>query len=137
MRRAIISIILVLSLLSVASTSVSSPLSSSSSSNLDYSPTNTGLLSEVVNSGSNVPIEQFTERMFSNQILAISNNYALPDYHEYYVDLSSYLIAGWTLDEVIIETINITAIEEREVVGTSTSPTADVELEIHEHSADL
>ena len=111
MRRAIISIILILSLLSVASTSVSAPLSSSSSSNLDYSPTNAILLSEIVNSGSNVPVEQFTERLFSNQVLAISNSYALPDTHEYYVDLSSFLIAGWTLDEVIIDTINITAIE--------------------------
>ncbi|MHA1423226.1 MAG: hypothetical protein ACTSSD_14130 [Candidatus Thorarchaeota archaeon] len=134
MRRAIISIILVLSLLSVASTSVTGPLSSSSSSNLDYSPTDAILISEIINSGSNVPVEQFTERLFSSQVLDISNSYAFPDSHEYNIDLSSYLIDGWTLNEVILETINITAIEEREIIGSRTAPTVSDEFTLYEHS---
>ena len=137
MRRAIISIILIVSLLGIASTSVSAPLSDLPNSGFASFPIDAGTSSEVMMSGSNVPIEQFMERLFSTESFSVSNSFALPDTHEYYLDLSSYLIDGWTLDEVRIDSINMTAIEEREVVGSSTTPIADDEFTIYEHSSNL
>jgi len=137
MRRAIISIILILSLLGVASNFVSAPLYDSLNSGFVPSPIDAGTSSEVMMSGSNVPADQFMERLFSTQSLAISNSFALPGTHEYYLDLSSYLIDGWTLDEVRIDSINMTGIEEREVVGSIRIPPTIDEFAIYEHSANL
>ncbi|MHA3964538.1 MAG: hypothetical protein AM325_013470 [Candidatus Thorarchaeota archaeon SMTZ1-45] len=137
MRRVIISIILILSLLSVSSTRVSTPLSTSSSSTLDYTPTNSVLMSQITHSGSSVPVNQYLNRLFSEQVLTISNSYALPDIHENTIDLSSYQIPGWTLYKVILDYDNITAIEEREVVGSNSTTSASIAYAIYEHDIDL
>jgi len=137
MRRAIISIILVLSLLSVASTSVNAPLLNSSPINLDPTITNDMLLSDIIASGSNVSITQYLNRSFSNQLTTISNSYILPDTHESTIDLSSYQIPGWTLYKAVIDASSITAIAERELVGNSASSLVSTELQIYEHSGDL
>ncbi len=136
MRRAVISIILIVSLLSVFSTSVDVPLSISSSTGFDSKVMDSKLLSEMTSSGSNVPIEQSVNRMFPDQVLTISNSFSFPDNHEASIDLSSYQIPGWTLNKVIIDTQNITAIAEKEIVGNSSSPTTTNEFAIDEYSSD-
>ena len=105
MRRAIISIILVLSLLSVASTSVNAPLGNSTNGNIDSFFTNDALFAEVIDTGSNVPILQYLNRSFVGQLATISNSYTLPDTHESTIDLSAYQIPGWTLDKVVMEAL--------------------------------
>jgi len=141
MRRAIIAVILVLTLVSVTSTSVYAPLTiSSPNTNLDYNPMDAKFTAEFENFGSNVPVVQYMDRLISDQILSISNSYALTDTHSNSIDLSSYQIPGWTLYKVIIDSKNMTAIDEREVVGTSLSPvggTYPYPYAIFEHDIDL
>ncbi|MFW9964381.1 MAG: hypothetical protein ACFFCX_12495, partial [Candidatus Sifarchaeia archaeon] len=137
MRREIISIILILSLLSVTSTTITAPQENSFP--MDSSPTFTKdvLMSDILGSGSSVPILQYLNRSFSDQLTTLSNTYADPDTHESTVDLSSYMIPGWTLYKVVIDIANITAIAEREIVGSSSTTTADNEFTLYEHSADV
>jgi len=75
--------------------------------------------------------------MFSDQVLAISNSFAFPDTHTNSIDLSSYQIPGWTLYKVIIDDYNLTAIAEREVVGSNSTTSASSAYAIFEHDIDL
>jgi hypothetical protein len=120
MRRAIISIILMVSLIIVTSTSGYIPqMSSSSSSNLNPSPQDSKSLAEAGSNGNNIPVVQYMQRIITDQLLSVSNSYANPNTHSCVIDLSSYQIPGWTLYEVLIDVDNVTAAAEREVLGIS------------------
>ncbi|MFW9963941.1 MAG: carboxypeptidase-like regulatory domain-containing protein, partial [Candidatus Sifarchaeia archaeon] len=118
MRRAIISIIIVLSLLSVNSTTTA-PLDVSTLMNPDIPFSENTLMADIQSSGSNVPAVQYMDRIVTSQVLAISNSFASPDTHSSSIDLSSYQLPGWTLYQVQIDSDNITAITEREVIGVA------------------
>ncbi|MFW9812473.1 MAG: hypothetical protein ACFFF9_08450 [Candidatus Thorarchaeota archaeon] len=51
------------------------------------------------------------------------NSFADTATHQNTLDFSAYQIAGWSLYEVLISTSRVVALSEREVVGTSSSPT--------------
>ncbi|MFW9794319.1 MAG: hypothetical protein ACFFEE_08455, partial [Candidatus Thorarchaeota archaeon] len=132
MRRAIISIILLFSLISVTSTTVTAPIGDAQPLSLDPLSTNDMLISNIMRSGSSVPIAQQLHRTFANQLTTISNSFALLDTHQSTIDLSPYQIPGWTLSSVIIDVENITAISEREVVGSNTTLFATINFAIDE-----
>jgi hypothetical protein len=132
MRRAIISIILVLSIFGGTSMVVDAPLSISSHSDMNQTSVNSKLISEIAKIGSNVPIDQYMRRLFPNRALTISNSFSLLDTHKTFIDLSSYQVPGWTLYKVIIDTDNITAISEREVVGSASTPLTSSSFAIYE-----
>jgi hypothetical protein len=138
MRRAIISIILMFSLIIVTSTTVYAPLMSSSSAG-DRVPIheNSKSLAEAGENGNNLPVIQYMDKMITGQLLSIVNSYANTGTHSSSIDLSSYQIPGWTLYKVIIDSDNVTAIAEREVVGTSASPVASTSFEIYEYDINL
>ena len=133
MKRAVISVIILLTLLSVTSTSVNNPHWTFSNSDIDPTFTDEMQFAEVQQSGSNVPVIQYLNRSYTEQLTTISNSYTLPDTHESTIDLSSYQIPGWTLSKVIIDMKNMTAIAERELVGTSATPLAGPFYSIYEH----
>ncbi|MGY5870947.1 MAG: hypothetical protein RTV72_01740 [Candidatus Thorarchaeota archaeon] len=132
MRRAIIALILIISLLSVVSTPVNGPQYNSSHSDLDIAFEDSKILSDITKPGSNVPIDQSFTRLYSNQILTLANSFSALNTHENSIDLSSYQIPGWTLHKVIIDTDNITAIPEREVAGSTATPSTSLLFAIDE-----
>lgn len=139
MRRIIISVILMLSLVLTASTSVYNP--TRTSLDLDENPKNpkdTSILADITMQGSNLPLIQFMDRSISNQFISISNTFANTNTHVSLIDLSSYQIPGWTLYKVVINQENMTSITEREVLGVNFKiPTSDEFFTIHEYETGL
>ncbi|MFW9968222.1 MAG: hypothetical protein ACFFEA_13790, partial [Candidatus Thorarchaeota archaeon] len=76
----------------------------------------------------------YISKTIPNQQVSILNSYTNPDTHETMLDLSGYLVSGWTLYKVEIEVQNPTAAEEREVVGKASTP--GTVFQIWNYSAD-
>ena len=120
MRRIIVSVILLLSLILTSSISIYNPEGLQSSLEKGPStPERINLQADAYGLGNNVAVVQFMDREVTDQLLSISNSFTSPDTHTSEIDLSAYQIPGWTLYEVQINTENITAIAEREVIGIS------------------
>jgi hypothetical protein len=120
MRRAIISIILMFSLIIVTTTTVYAPhMSSSSSDDITAFPQNSKSLAEAGDNGNNLPVVQYMDRIFTDQLVSLSNSYTNPNTHSSVIDLSTYQIPGWTLYKAMIDVDNITAAAEKKVLGVS------------------
>jgi hypothetical protein len=120
MRRIIVTIILIVSLVLTSSTSVYAPQELPSPfQEAPISPEGINLQAESQGSGNNIPVVQFMHRMLPDQLISLSNSFSSINTHAAIIDLTSYQISGWTLYDVIIDVDNITAINEREVVGTT------------------
>ncbi len=120
MKRIIIAVILVLSLVLTSSNSINMPQGLPSTfQQAPNSPEGINLQAEAQGPGNNVPTVQYMDRIITEQILSISNNYGNTSTHSASIDLSSYQLPGWTLFEVQVDVDNITAIAERDVLGVS------------------
>ncbi len=134
MRRIIIAVILVLSLVLMSSSSIYIPQGLPSSLHqAPNSPERINLQAEAQGLGNNVPAIQYMDRIITEQILSISNSYGNPSTHSASMDLSSYQLPGWTLYEVQVDVDNITAIAEREVLGVSNDISS---FQIEEYDSD-
>ncbi|MHA2386811.1 MAG: hypothetical protein ACXAEE_11440, partial [Candidatus Thorarchaeota archaeon] len=78
-----------------------------------------GMLSSAGGSGSDASSDIYLSRSLSDWTTDVLNTYDSPNTHQGVIDLSSHLIAGWTLYSVEIQVDNITAAPEREVLVTS------------------
>ena len=75
------------------------------------------ILSDVSDSGNEGTAVAFMSRTVNGQTLDILNSYSTPNIHSGDIDLSSYLIPGWNLYEVAIESSGISAVLEYESLG--------------------
>ncbi|MHA2302724.1 MAG: hypothetical protein ACXACD_17395 [Candidatus Thorarchaeota archaeon] len=85
-----------------------------------------GMLSSAGGSGSDASSDLYLSRSLSDWTTGVLNTYGSPNTHQGVIDLSSHLIAGWTLYSVEIQVDNITAAPEREVLVTS--PNSFIEI---------
>ncbi|MFX0107072.1 MAG: hypothetical protein ACFE7R_02215 [Candidatus Hodarchaeota archaeon] len=93
-------------------------------------------LASAGGSGSDAQAVLYMDKSMSSQIIRIQNDFSNTTLHEAQLDLSSYLISGWTLYQVDFDIDNITATPEREVAGSSDTP-GSTNLRIFEHDIDL
>ncbi|MGQ4912733.1 MAG: hypothetical protein ACP6KW_11235, partial [Candidatus Thorarchaeota archaeon] len=78
------------------------------------------VVSDAGGSGLGVTNVVYMTRKLSGLTMGFYNSYTDPS-HEYSLDLSSYQIAGWTVDSVIVNATSITAAPERVSLGVDTS----------------
>ncbi|MHA1881944.1 MAG: hypothetical protein ACTSUO_02740 [Candidatus Thorarchaeota archaeon] len=76
-------------------------------------------------SGLDSTATMFMSREISDQSISVMNSFANTAHHNGTLDLSSYLISGWSLYEVTMDVQNITAAGEREIVGEIPQVTED------------
>jgi len=76
-----------------------------------------GELSSAGDSGAAMSATGFMSRNLDSLQISIANSYADPGTHSGALDLTEYLVPGWTLYNVTILTNNITAAPERETMG--------------------
>ncbi len=77
------------------------------------------IIAEAGGTGANFPVTQYMSKSLSDQSLSIRNTYINVDHHNETLDLSPYLIGGWTLYRVDMDVNNLSAEAEREVVGVT------------------
>ncbi|MFW9963942.1 MAG: hypothetical protein ACFFCX_10285 [Candidatus Sifarchaeia archaeon] len=78
---------------------------------------NQNSLASVSGSGNDIGSTVSFSRNIQDFDIDLMNSFASPDDHSATIDLSSYQLPGWTLYQVQIDSDNITAIPEREVLG--------------------
>ncbi|MBY8997158.1 MAG: hypothetical protein KGD60_05460 [Candidatus Thorarchaeota archaeon] len=78
-------------------------------------------LSSATSSGSNLESVAFMTRSFESQSIQVLNSYASTSQHFGQLDLTDYLIPGWSLYNVTMDVSSITAIAEKETTGISES----------------
>ncbi len=85
-----------------------------------------GTLASVTSSGNNLESLAFMTRSFESQSLQVLNSYTNPSQHAGQLNLSEYLIPGWSLYNATMDISSITAIVEKET--TDISGTAYIEI---------
>lgn len=134
-------LILFVAVLMMTSPSETAPMSDSmtvlESVMMTQNPLGQHLTAQASGSGNEFTATQYMSRVLTDQSLSIANTFANPDHHNGTLDLSSYLIPGWTLYKVISETKNITATAEKEVVGVTHSDSATENFRIYEAISDI
>ncbi|MHA2067977.1 MAG: hypothetical protein ACXABY_26750, partial [Candidatus Thorarchaeota archaeon] len=94
----------------------------------DHSRTNTPnagtqfLPSDASGAGSSSQAMLFMGRTFTGLQTSVVNEYSDSDKHNGSLDLSSYLVSGWTLYKAVMNVTSMEATVEREVVGSTSSP---------------
>ena len=137
MRRIMITIILMLSLILTATTTVHTlPGMPSVIDKTTNNPRNSNIPADITAQGNNVPVIQFMHRSVPDQLTSISNTFVSTNSHISLIDLSSYQIPGWILYQVTMNQENITAITERKVVGVNPK-TPDNLFAINEYETGL
>jgi hypothetical protein len=90
-------------------------------------------LASAGGSGSDENSVLYMSRELTGIQTSVLNTYSSPANHNGSIDLSQYLISGWTLYRADLDVENITAAPEREVVGLAEPPGTN--LHIYEYDA--
>ncbi len=86
-------------------------------------------LADVGGTGEDADSTLFMSRTFSDMQLSILNTYAATAKHNETLDLTEYLLPGWTLYNATMMLNNLTAAPEREVVGVNPQATENFKIE--------
>ncbi|MCK5303312.1 MAG: hypothetical protein KAJ96_09240, partial [Candidatus Thorarchaeota archaeon] len=86
-------------------------------------------LADVGGTGEDADSTLFMSRTFSDMQLSILNTYAATAKHNETLDLTEYLLPGWTLYNATMMLNNLTAAPEREVVGVDPQATENFKIE--------
>jgi hypothetical protein len=85
-------------------------------------PTNKVTASSVTDNGNDIDSVMLYSRKVQGLDVDIMNSFADTASHQATVDFTSYQLSGWSLYEVLMNATRIVAATEREVVGTSATP---------------
>ena len=117
MRRALVPLIIVITIL-VIPQSADRQLCDRESYQPPIAAAGDGLFAAAAGgSGTSTQSTQFMSRTLTSQLLAITNTYGATAKHNGTLNLTQYLLPGWTLYKMTMTIQNITASLEREVVG--------------------
>ena len=88
-----------------------------------------GDLSSAGDSGAAMSATEFMSRSLDSLQISIANSYTDSGTHSGELDLTDYLIPGWTLYNATMMLNNLTAAPEREVVGVDPQATENLKME--------
>ncbi|MGY5876576.1 MAG: hypothetical protein RTU30_12580, partial [Candidatus Thorarchaeota archaeon] len=117
MKRVLVLAIIVLAILALPPTTNTPPNPISSEEIRNQGPNDPISVSSASGTGDARGAIEFASRQVNSLSLSIANSYASTNVHSGELDLSSYLIPGWSLYKAEIQADSMTAIAERETTG--------------------
>jgi len=127
----LISVLLLIFLTNIPSTNDHIPLRSRVRTN-SRNPLSHSRVSEAGGEGNSQESLMFLTRQIADQEQSILNSFANTSNHSGNLDLTEYYIAGWTLYSVVLDVQQIVAVPEREVIGSTLTPTSNDDFMIRE-----